>query len=255
MKLKLIAVSLFLIHQSACAQDNWITLFNGENLDGWTPKFAGYDAGVNYKNTFRVTDGHLSVNYDQYESFDNNFGHIFYKDKFSNYILKLEYRVRGQQVAGGPEWGLRNNGIMVHSQSAQSMGRDQYFPRSVEVQLLGGGSEGETPNGNVCTPGTHIVMAGKLITEHCINSNSVTNRGEEWVTVEVEVSGNKVIRHKINGTVVMEYTNPQIDAHDSETPVTDMEHLTPLSEGYIALQAESHGFDFKNIMLLNLDEN
>lgn len=241
--------------QFSHAEEKWISLFNGKNLDGWTPKFVGYEAGVNYKNTFRVTDGNLSVNYDKYDVFDNNFGHLFYKDKFSNYILKLEYRMRGKQAKGGPTWGDRNNGIMVHSQSPESMEKDQFFPRSIEVQILNGNDEIETPNGNVCTPGTHIVMNGELIRQHCINSNSVTNKGEDWVQVEVEVRGNKLIRHKINGIVVMEYTNPQIDAHDSETPVHDLPDLTPLSDGYIALQAESQGFDFRNIMLLKLDQD
>jgi len=255
-KLVILLLLLSLISSAYAAEEKWISLFNGKNLDGWTVKIAGHEADYNYKNTFRVANGILSANYDLYETFDNDFGHIFYKDKFSNYILKLEYRVSGEQVPGGPDWAIRNNGIMVHSQSAASMKLNQYFPRSVEVQLLNGDSEGqvERPNGNVCTPGTHIVMNGTLITEHCINSNSVTNRGEEWVKAEVEVKGNELIRHKINGVVVMEYTNPQIDAHDPETPVEDLEHLTPLSEGYIALQAESHGFDFRNIMLLNLDD-
>ena len=257
MKHKIYTVIFLFLAQTLtthAAEEKWISLFNGENLDGWTPKFVGFEAGVNYKNTFRVTDGYFTVNYDEYEVFDNNFGHIFYKDKFSNYILKLEYRINGAQTPGGPTWGVRNNGIMIHSQSAHSMEIDQFFPRSIEVQLLNGIDEGETPNGSVCTPGTHIVMDGKLVTQHCINSNSVTNRGEEWVKAEVEVRGNKIIRHKINGIVVMEYTNPQIDAHDAETPVNDLEHLTPLKDGYIALQAESQGFDFRNIMLLNLDE-
>ena len=190
MRLKLILVFFILSLQPLYAQnakEHWISLFNGKDLDGWTPKFAGYAAGVNYKNTFRVIDGNFSVRYDDYDVFDNNFGHIFYKQKYSNYILKLEYRLHGEQTPGGPEWGIRNNGIMVHSQSVESMTIDQYFPRSIEVQLLNGGENGERPNGNVCTPGTHIMMDGKLITQHCINSNSSTNRGNGWVKVEVEV--------------------------------------------------------------------
>jgi len=42
----------------------WISLFNGKNLDGWTPKIAGYELGDNYGNTFRVEDGVLKVAYD-----------------------------------------------------------------------------------------------------------------------------------------------------------------------------------------------
>jgi len=251
----LILIALIFQSVSANANDGkWISLFNGENLDGWTPKFVGHQAGVNYKDTFIVKHGIFIVSYDNYDKFDRNFGHIFYKQKFSHYILKLEYRMRGNQTPGGPSWGIRNNGIMVHSQSAESMEIDQLFPRSIEVQLLNGTATGETTNGNLCTPGTHVEIGGELITQHCVNSNSMTNRGEDWIKVEVEVRGNQVIRHKINDIQVMEYQHPQIDAMDDETPVKDLPHLTPLTEGYIALQAESHPTEFRNIMLLNLEE-
>ncbi len=251
----MIFILLTLLQGNALAADEkWISLFNGKNLDGWNIKIAGHELDVNYNDTFRVNDGILSVRFDQYENFNNSFGHIFYHQKFSNYILRLEYRMIGEQVTGGPDWGLRNNGIMVHSQSPESMELNQFFPRSIEVQLLNGAKTGETPNGNVCTPATHIVMAGKLITEHCTNSNSITNRGEEWVSVEVEVRGDHIIRHKINGILVLEYSKPQIDAEDDETPSHGLKAGTPITEGYIALQAESHPTDFRNIMLLNLDE-
>jgi hypothetical protein len=75
----------------------WIQLFNGKNLDGWTPKIKGYAAGENFGNTFRVEDGVLKVSYDQYKAFDGKFGHLFYKEPFSDYILRLEYRFVGNQ--------------------------------------------------------------------------------------------------------------------------------------------------------------
>ncbi len=46
----------------------WIQLFNGKDLTGWTPKIAGYEAGVNFANTFRVEDGMIRVRYDGYGS-------------------------------------------------------------------------------------------------------------------------------------------------------------------------------------------
>ena len=38
-------------------REDWIQLFNGVDLDGWTPKITGYPVGENYANTFRVEDG------------------------------------------------------------------------------------------------------------------------------------------------------------------------------------------------------
>ena len=54
-------------------------------------------------------------------------------------------------------------------------------------------------------------MNGKLVTPHCNNSTSKTFHGDQWVTVEVEVHGNKLIRHRVNGEKVFEYEQPQLD--------------------------------------------
>src|SRR5689334_5792895 len=142
---------------------DWIQLFNGKNLDGWTVKIAKHKVGENYADTFRVENGILKVAYDKYDTLDGQFGHLFYKDKFSYYLIAVEYRFIGDQVKGAPDWGYRNNGIMVHSQSPESMGFDQDFPNSIEVELLGGDGVHDRPNGNVCTPGTNIVIDGGLL--------------------------------------------------------------------------------------------
>ena len=80
----------------------WIQLFNGKDLNDWTIKFRGEKAGVNYNDTFRVEDGLLKVCYDKYDTFNGNFGHIFYKDSFSHYRLRVEYRFVGEQAKNGP---------------------------------------------------------------------------------------------------------------------------------------------------------
>jgi hypothetical protein len=235
------------------AAEGWISLFNGKDLEGWTVKIKGYDLGDNFGETFRVEDGVLKVSYDQYEKFDNKFGHIFYKDKFSNYRLRVEYRFVGQQCPGGPGWATRNNGLMLHSQSPQSMTKDQDFPVSIEVQLLGGLGRGERPTANLCTPGTHVVMDGQLITRHCTNSKSQTYHGDQWVTVEVEVRGSESFKHFVNGEEVMSYQQPQLDDGDSNARRLIKDGNKLLHEGYIALQAESHPTEFRKIELLPLE--
>jgi len=233
---------------------DWKKLFNGRDLTDWKIKIAGHELNDNYKNTFRVKNGNLIVSYDDYDQFKNEFGHIFFREKFSQYILRAEYRFVGDQVPGGPEWAYRNNGIMIHCQNPESMSIDQEFPVSIEVQLLGGNGEDERRTGNVCTPGTHIMMDGQLITNHCISSNSKTYHGDQWITVEVEVHGNTVIKHRINGEVVLEYNNPQLDEEDPDSKKLIKDGHKMLSEGYIALQAESHPIEFRKIEILNLDE-
>jgi hypothetical protein len=89
------------VAQDAEPQGKWIPLFNGKDLDGWTPKITGYELGENFGNTFRVEDGVLKVAYDQYDNFGGRFGHLFYKDKFSHYLLRVEYRFTGVRLPAG----------------------------------------------------------------------------------------------------------------------------------------------------------
>jgi hypothetical protein len=221
--------------------EDWVELFNGENFDGWDFKIRGYELNYNYNNTFRVEDGLMKVRYDEYEEFNGQFGHIYYNEPFSHYRLQVEYRFVGEQAPNGPGWAFRNNGIMFHSQSAESVELDQDFPNSIEFQLLGGDGDNDRPNGSICTPGTHVVVGGELKTQHCISSNGPTHHGDQWVTAELVAFGNALIRHKLNDEVVIEYTNPHLDDG------------TPLTGGYFALQAESHPTDIRSVRILNLE--
>lgn len=234
----------------------WIELFNGEDLEGWTPKIKGYPLGENYGDTFRVEDGLLTVSYDQYEGpFRGKFGHLFYDVPFSHYVLQLEYRFVGEQAEAGPGWAIRNSGVMIHGQPAISMPLRQDFPVSIEVQLLGGDGQNPRPTGNLCTPGTNVVREGKLHTPHCLNSSSETYDGEQWVTCEIEVHGGGAIRHKINGQTVMEYSQPQLDENDATAKrLLDAGADKMLTGGTISLQSESHPVHFRNIRLKKLPQ-
>ena len=235
-------------------QEKWIPLFNGKDLTGWKVKIAGHELGDNYGNTFRVEDGILKVCYDQYKNFDGKFGHLFYEKPFSNYRLRVEYRFVGEQVPGGPDWAFRNNGVMIHGQSPESMGKNQNFPVSIEVQLLGGDGTHPRSTANLCTPGTNVVMDGKLITRHVINSSSETYHGDQWVTVEVEARGN-TIRHIVGGKTVLEYTDPQLDEKDADARrLLEAGQDKMLRGGSISIQSESHPTEFRKIELLELPD-
>jgi len=235
----------------SAGRGDWIQLFNGEDLSGWDIKISGHELNDNYRNTFRVEDGLLTVSYAEYEgTWGGEFGHIFYQQPFSDYILRVEYRFAGEQVPGGPGWALMNNGAMLHSQSARSMLLDQDFPVSIEAQFLGGAGEGERTTMNVCTPGTHVVMNGELVTAHCTSSSSRTFPGREWLTVEMHVHGSGFIYHVIDGDTVMTYEQPRIGGELPEG--FPLPAGTLLESGYIALQAESHGIEFRTIELLDL---
>lgn len=236
------------------AAGQWMPLFNGKNLDGWIPKIRGHPAGTNFGNTFRVEDGILKVRYDQYGGkFQERFGHLFYKETFSHYRLRAEYRFTGEQLPDGPGWAIRNSGLMLHGQSPESMSLDQDFPVSIEVQLLGGTGTGNRTTANLCTPGTHVVMAGKLITQHCTSSTSKTYHGEQWVTVEIEVRGGKIINHYVEGDLVLSYTDPQLDPGDANAKRLLPNSPKMITEGTISLQSESHPVEFRKVELLRLE--
>ena len=255
----IVCLAIALMASGACGQqsrpgEDWIELFNGHDLDDWTVKIRGYEPGHNVADTFRVEDGLLTVSYDGYEQFDNRFGHIFYKDPFSHYRLRLEYRFFGEQAPGGEGWATRNSGVMLHSQAPGSMPALQDFPISLEAQFLGGLGDGKPrPTANVCTPGTNIHLDGVFTEEHCIGSSSPTFDGDQWVTVEVLVLGDERIVHYVNGDAVLEYTEFSygggvVSGHRPE----EKPDGEPLGEGYISLQSESHPIQFRNVRLLNL---
>ncbi|MGL6076486.1 MAG: 3-keto-disaccharide hydrolase [Fimbriiglobus sp.] len=229
------------------AEPAWVPLFDGKTLDGWKPKIRGFEFGDNHLDTFSVKDGYITVNYDKYDKFDEKFGHLFYKDKFSHYKLRVEYRFIGAQCKEGPGWATRNSGAMLHCQDPKTMTKDQDFPVSVEVQFLGGLGKGNRTTCNMCSPGTNIVMDGKLITQHCVNSKSKTFDGDQWVTAEIEVHGDGVWKHFINGELVMEYEKPQLDPKDAKGKKLIVNDKLLLSEGWIALQAESHPCQFRKV--------
>jgi hypothetical protein len=235
-------------------KSGWISLFNGKDLDGWTPKITGYAAGENYADTFRVEDGVLKVSYSKYPKFDGKFGHLFSKRKFSHYRLRVEYRFTGDQCPGGPGWAFRNSGVMIHSQPVETMRKDQEFPVSIEVQFLGGDGKKDRATANACTPGTHVVVDGTLVRTHTINSRANTYPGDQWVIVEVEVHGGEVIKHVVEGKTVLEYEKPQYDQDDADAKKLIQGGNVMLGEGYLALQAESHPIEFRKVEILPLEK-
>ena len=241
--------------QNHNASEEWIQLFNGKDMNDWTPKITGYPLGENFANTFRVEDGKLKVMYDGYTDFEEKFGHLFYKEKYGYYLLGVEYRFVGDQVPGGPGWAIRNSGAMLHCQDPKKMLVDQDFPISVEVQFLGGNGQDERTTANLCTPGTNVVMDGKLFTNHCVSSKSKTYHGDQWVRVEVLVLGDSLMEHFIDGQSILKYAKPQI----GDGNVMNYDEAVKidgklLNEGYIALQSESHPIEFRKVELFNLEK-
>jgi hypothetical protein len=226
----------------------WISIFNGRDLDGWIPKVTGYTAGENPLDMFHVENGILRVDYSKYDKFNGRFGHLFYKDKLSSYIIRVEYRFMGELLSDAPGYCYRNSGVMLHSQSAESMDINQNWPVSIETQLLGSTTKLNQLTANICTPGTTVNYKGAFTSEHCINSASKFYYDSTWVTLDIIVHGGKEIFHVIDGDTVLTVTKPQIGGYllpeNYPVPVG-----TVLEDGYIALQAEGQNIDFRKVEL------
>ena len=250
---------LLILLMTACAatreeNDEWISLFNGADLNDWIVKIHHHEAGVNFGNTFRAEDGMIKVRYDQYDDFNDQFAHLYYKSPFSHFHLKLEYRFAGELQRGAPEYTLLNSGVMFHSQDPRTMPKEQNWPISVEMQFLAGLGDGEPrPTGNMCSPGTEIVYNGQIYPGHCLNSSSKTYEKDLWVRAELIVLGDSLITHIIEGDTVLQYSKPTmgggvVAGYDSAL----WRPGTPLTSGYIALQSEGQPIDFRRIMLKEL---
>jgi Domain of Unknown Function (DUF1080) len=234
---------------------DWVALFNGKDLKDWTVKIFHHEVGDNYGNTFRVEDGIMKVRYDQYDSFNNRFGHLYYNTPFSYYHLVVEYRFVGEWRKDAPSYTNKNSGVMFHSQDPRTMPKEQDWPISVELQLLAGLGDGKPrPTGNMCSPGTDVVFKGQIDPRHCIESTSKTYEGEQWVRAELIVLGDSLITHIINGDTVLQYSKPQIGggvATGFDPAIKQDGKL--LNTGFIAMQSEGQPIDFRKVEILNLE--
>jgi len=251
----LFAPGSFIHGQKSADHQEWISLFNGQDINDWIVKIHHHETGDNYGNTFRVEDGIIKVRYDQYDKFNDRFGHLYYKQPFSYYHLRFEYRFTGEWRKDAPEYTNLNSGVMFHSQDPRTMPKEQDWPISIEFQLLGGLVAGQSrPTGNMCSPGTNVVFQGKIDPRHCIESTSKTYYGDQWIRGEIIVLGDSLITHIINGDTVLQYTKPQIGGGvaNGYDPAIKIDGKL-LKEGFIALQSEGQPVDFRKIEILNLE--
>lgn len=229
----------------------WESIFNGKNLDGWIPKVVGQPLGENYRETFTVQDGILSIRYDTYgDNFDNRFGGLYFNRKLKNYRLKVEYRFVGETAPGAPEWGYRDSGVQYHSQSPQSLKVDQPFPICLEYNFHGGNGTDERPVGAVCANGTFIEINGKKNESYCTAPTlKKTFHGDQWVIMELDIKDGK-ISHLVNGEEILTFNNPSLNPENEIAKSLIQNGTTALTEGYISFQSNSHPIDFRKISLM-----
>ena len=229
------------------ATSKWVSLFNGKNLNGWQAKINGHKLGENFGNTFRVQNGILTTRYDQYDSFNNRFGALYFNKKFTNYRLRVEYRFTGKLTPGAPSWGFKDGGIQYQCQPPATVGLNQPFPVCLEYNLLGGNGTNERGTGEICASGMYVEIDGKRNVDYCTKPTIVkTFSGEEWVTAEIDVNNGRIM-HFVNGEQVLQFENPRYDASHAEGKKFIIGGKDAVTSGYISLQSNSHPMDFRKI--------
>jgi hypothetical protein len=220
-------------------------------LNGWTPKIAGYPAGQDPLQTFRVKDGVIAVDYDKYGGeLGARFGHLFYKQPFSAYQLSLEYRFVGDELHSTPPRGTPvNSGLMFDSEGPELMTVEQGYPISIEGQLLGPYPEGKPRvTGSLCT-------MGKLL-DHCVSTEVAPSPLGTWVHFELEVTADGHVTEKLDGKPTASMDRVELDPTFTRFPIKPVIDAAGgkllVSGGYIALQSEGHPIEFRNIRIRSL---
>lgn len=254
--MKLFILPMLALLGAAPAPDaGWQRIFDGRTLAGWTPKITGRAVGEDPLGMFTVHQGAIRVSHANYRSFTGEFGHLFWKTPLSAYRIRFDYRLFGAPLPGIKVWQTGNSGLMFHSQAPRTMRRDQDFPVSLEMQLLGIPRPEREPTANLCTPGTSVMIDGKRDPRHCILSSSPLLPIGRWTHAELEVLPNGEITHFIDGKAVLHYAAPELDPEDRDAQplIAAAGGKVQLRQGYIALQSEGHQIEFRNIELRRLD--
>jgi len=141
-------------------KEDWIVMFNGKDLTGWTPKSPSTTLATIFgtpSRRGRPAQGAFTTR----QNFDGQFGHLFYKEPFSYYRWVVDTASIGSRRRESA-WDLRTARHAAFARSAHHAAR-QTFPISIEGQLLGGNSDGKPrPPPTCCSPGTEIVYQHKL---------------------------------------------------------------------------------------------
>jgi hypothetical protein len=190
---------LFLL--TGCNSDRWISLFDGETMEGWR---ASENA-----DSWQIEDGALVTRGPR--------SHLFYVGDLNDHEFKnFEFTADVKTTPGS------NSGIFFHTEY-----QDSGWPsKGYEAQVLNSSPDVE--------PGAHVErkLTGSIYGIRNIWKTPV--RDDEWFNYRIVVQG-KTIRTYINGALMVDYTEPEA----TERP-EDMAGRV-LSSGTFALQCHDPG--------------
>jgi hypothetical protein len=200
---------------SACAADDWQSLFNGKDLTGWRANVM--------PESFSVVDGAIRVNAPKESA------HLFYvgdlKEGFVRFKnFELEATCRSETNA--------NSGIFIHTDMTT---RDKalHLARGYEIQLNSSGKEKR--------------KTGSLYAVVDLDKSPVDE--SQWFRVRITVRDKRITIH-LNDRQVVDYTEPP----GVQRPAERAGRLLSPDGGGIALQAHdpTSVFYFKDIRIRRL---
>jgi len=216
------------VETTASQEEEWISLFNGENLEGWT-NYNKETVGPAWK----VEDGVLFLDASNKEDWQvNGGGDIVTNEIFGDFHLKLDWKIS--------ENG--NSGIMFLVQELN----DFKYPWNTgpEYQLLD--NDGH-PDGKITKHRT-----GDLY-DLIESSEEASKPVGEWNTSEIIVNDGQ-LTFKLNGVTTVSTTlwDDSWKTLIAGSKFKDMKGFGQYHEGKIALQDHGNNVWFKNIMIKKL---
>jgi hypothetical protein len=255
------SVLLITLSLTTCSEkeknSEWISLFNGKNLEGWET-YLSYQPGSGNEqiigvnkdpdNIFSVVDGSIRID-------GRIWGALTTNDEFENYHLRFKFKW-GEKRYPPRENEKRDSGLLYHCVGPHGAQSDHWM-RSHESQIM----EGDCGDYH-SLDGAHIdVMvdtieiegrknliyseAGHLVRgvhQRVIKSENFEKPSGEWNEMELIVDkGN--ITHIMNGNVVLKATNSRQVVEGN---------LVPLIKGKIQFQSEAAEIFYKDIEIKSL---
>ena len=211
MKLNLLSLLTTLaLGTAACAEDGWISMFNGKDLTGW--KSNEETPGV-----FTVENGELKVS--------GGRAHLFYVGADGNASFKnFEVKAKVKTTPGS------NSGFYFHNKFQPTGWPDAGFEcqvNSTHTDPKKTGSLYGVINILALQPGQKEPEGGKHI-----KVDAAPSKDGEWFDYNIKVEG-KHITLMVNGKTTVEFTEP-----DGWDPAKELKNMPgrKLSEGTFAIQ-------------------
>lgn len=201
----------------ASEKDPWISLFDGESMEGWTPN--------ENTATWVIRDGTLVAVGER--------SHLFYTGEVMDANFKnFEFCAEVHTLPGS------NSGIYFHTEFQD----EGWLAKGYEAQVLNSSPEPSEPGGYMERKMTGSIYAIRNVWKQLTPD-------EEWFSYRIVVQG-KTIRTYINDVLVAEYTEPE----NAWRPEGQEGRI--LSSGTFALQGHDPGSEvaFRNIRVLPLPD-